>query len=85
VSVCAFKFIKRHVHPPVLAIHPSIWYWILSLWILTFQMQTYSFYPFCQGKSSYEFRRQPITYIISRNCGMAAKLKYCLTGLSMAI
>jgi len=33
VSVCTFKFINRHVHPPEMANNPSIWDQLLGLWI----------------------------------------------------
>ena len=33
VSVCTFKFIKRHIHPPEMAINPCILYWIPVIFI----------------------------------------------------
>ena len=75
VSFCTVKFINRHVHPPVMAINPRIWYRILSLWILIF---------WCKCIHSILFVKENQVLIFAK-IGKFAILKYCLTGLPPAI
>ena len=75
VSVCTFKFVNRHVHPPVMVINPSIWYWSLSLRIHIFCWKFIHFILFVK-------ENQVMNFV---SIGKSAILKYCLTGLPLAI
>ena len=43
VSLGAFKFIDRHVHPPVMFINPYIWYRILDFWVFIIRWDSIHF------------------------------------------